>query len=92
MQYLGQGRVNDKLRSNGDCDSGKKGLERAESSDEESSNTDSSLVPNIDQEDVVMDADDDSSDDDIVDETGKEMHEILVKVDEIKSSSDRQGW
>ena len=40
----------------------------------------SRLVPNIDQEDVVVDADDDSSDDDIVDETVKEMHEILVKV------------
>ena len=38
------------------------------------------MVPNIDQEDVVVDADDDSSDDDIVDETVKEMHEILVKV------------
>jgi hypothetical protein len=39
-----------------------------------------SWVPNIDQEEVVVDADDDSSDDDIVDETVKEMHEILVKV------------
>ncbi len=38
------------------------------------------MVPNIDQEDVVVDADDDSSDDDIVDETVKEMHEMLVKV------------
>ena len=54
-------------------------LERAESSDEESSNADSSLVPNIDQEDVVVNVDDDSSDDDIVDEIVKEMHEILVK-------------
>ena len=61
--------------------SGKKGLERTESTDEESSNTDSSLVPNIDQEDVVVNVVvDDSSDDDIVDETVKEMHEILVKV------------
>ena len=75
------GRVNDKLQTNDDCESGKQGLERAESSDEESSNADSSLVPNIGQEDVVVDAaDDDSSDDDIVDETVKEMHEILVKV------------
>ena len=75
------GRVNDKLQTNDDCYSGKKGLVRAESSDEESSNADSSLVPNIDQEDVVANtADDDSSDDDIVDETVKEMHEILVKV------------
>jgi hypothetical protein len=74
------GRVNDKLQTNDDCDSGNQGLERAESSDEESSNTDSSLVPNIGQEDVVVDADDDSSDDDIVDETVNEMHEILVKV------------
>ena len=80
MQYLGQGRVNDKLQTNDDCDSGKQGLERAESSDAESSNADLSLVPNIDQEDVVDAADDDSSDDDIVDETVKEMHEILVKV------------
>ena len=38
------------------------------------------MVPNIDQEDVVVDADDDSSDDDIVDETVKEMQEILVKI------------
>jgi hypothetical protein len=75
------GRVNDKLQTKDDCDSGKQRLERAESSDEESSNADSSLVPNIGQEDVVVDvADDDSSDDDIVDETVKEMHEILVKV------------
>ncbi len=74
------GRVNDKLQTNDECDSGKQGLERSESSDAESSNTDSSLVPKIDQEDVVVDADDDSSDDDIVDETVKEMHEILVKV------------
>ena len=74
------GRVNDKLQTNDDCDSGKQGLERAESSDAESSNADTSLVPNIDQEEVVVDADDDSSDDDIVDETVKEMHEILVKV------------
>ena len=80
MQYLGQGRVNDKLQTNDDCDSGKQGLERAESSDAESSNADLSLVPNIDQEDVVDAADDDSSDDDIVDDTVKEMHEILVKV------------
>ena len=80
MQYLGQGRVNDKLQTNDDCDSGQQGLERAESSDAESSNADLSLVPNIDQEDVVDAADDDSSDDDIVDETVKEMHEILVKV------------
>jgi hypothetical protein len=35
------GRVNDKLQTNDDCDSGKRGLERAESSDEESSNADS---------------------------------------------------
>ena len=64
-----------------DCDSGNQGLERVESSDEESSNADSSLVPNIGQEDVGVDAAyDDSSDDDIVDETVKEMHEILVKV------------
>ena len=42
------GRVNDKLQTNDDCDIGKKGLVRAESSDEESSNADSSLVPNID--------------------------------------------
>ena len=56
-------------------------LERAESSEEESSNADSSLVPNIDQGDVVVNTtDDDSSNDDIVDETIKEMHEILVKV------------
>ena len=47
-------------------------LERAESSDEESSNADSSLVPNIDQEDVVVNVDDDSSNGDIVDETVKE--------------------
>jgi hypothetical protein len=46
------GRVNDKLQTNDDCDSGKKGLVRVES----------------------------SSDDDIVHETVKEMHEILVKV------------
>ena len=73
MQYLGQGRVNDKLQTNDDCDSGKQGLERAESSDAESSNADLSLVPNIDQEDVVVNtADDDSSDDDIVDKTVKE--------------------
>ncbi len=26
MQYLGQGRVNDELRTNDDCDSGKRGL------------------------------------------------------------------
>jgi hypothetical protein len=39
------------------------------------------LVPNVGQEDVLVDAaDDESSDDDIVDETVKEMHEILVKV------------
>ena len=81
MQYLGQGRINDKLQTNDDCDGGKKGLESAESSDAESSNAASTLVPNIDQEDVVVNAaDDDSSDDDIVDETVKEMHEILVKV------------
>ena len=73
MQYLGQGRVNDKIQTNDDCDSGKKGFERAESSDEESLNAVSTLVPNIDQEDVVVNtADDDSSDDDIVDKTVKE--------------------
>ena len=93
MQYLGQGRVNDKLQTNDDCDSGKQGLERAESSDAESSKADLSLVPNIDQEDVVVDvADDDSSDDDIVDETVKEMHEILVKVPPFRSFARRQGW
>ena len=49
------GRVSDKLRrGNDDCDSGKKGLERGESSEEEISNADSSLVPSIDQEDVVV--------------------------------------
>ncbi len=75
------GRVNDKLRTNDDCDSGKKRLERDESSEEESSNVDSSLVPNIDEEDVVsVNGDDDSSDDDMADETVKERHEILVKV------------
>ena len=66
---------------------------QAESSDAESSNADLSLVPNIDQEDVVVDAaDDDSSDDDIVDETVKEMHEILVKVPPFQSFARRQGW
>ena len=74
------GRVNDKLQTNDDCGSGEKGLVRAESSAEESSIADSSLVPNIHQEEVVVNVDDDSSDDDIVDETVKEMHEILVKV------------
>jgi hypothetical protein len=84
------GRVNDKLQTKDDCDSGKQRLERAESSDEESSNADSSLVPNIGQEDVVVDvADDDSSDDDIVDETVKEMHEILVKVPPFQSFARR---
>ena len=86
------GRVNDKLQTNDDCDSGKQGLERAESSDAESSNADLSLVPNIDQEDVVDAADDDSSDDDIVDDTVKEMHEILVKVPPFQSFARRQGW
>ena len=65
-------------------------LERAESSDEESSNADSSLVPNIDQEDVVVNVDDDSSDGDIVDETVKEMHEILVPP--FHPFSREQGW
>jgi hypothetical protein len=41
------GRVNDKLQTKDDCDSGKQRLERAESSDEESSNADSSLVPRL---------------------------------------------
>ncbi len=50
------------------------------------------MVPNIDQEDVVDADDDDSSDDDIVDETVKEMHEILVKVPPFQSFAHRQGW
>ena len=76
------GRVNDKLQTKDDCDSGKQGLERAESSDEERSNSaDSSLVPNVDQEDVLVDAaDDDSSDDILWTKLSMEMHEILVKV------------
>jgi hypothetical protein len=75
------GRVNDKLRAKDDCrDSGIKGLERDATSEEESSHANSSLVPNIDREDVVANVDDDSSDDDIVDETVERMHEILVKV------------
>jgi hypothetical protein len=37
------GRVNDKLQTSDDCDSGKQGLDRAESSDAESSNADLSL-------------------------------------------------
>jgi hypothetical protein len=46
------------------------------------------LVPNVGQEDVLVDAaDDESSDDDIVDETVKEMHEILVKVPPFSPSS-----
>ena len=85
------GRVNDKLQTNDDCGSGEKGLVRAESSDEESSIADSSLVPNIHQEEVVVYVDDDSSDDDIVDETVKEMHEILVKVPPFQSFARRQG-
>ena len=56
------------------------GLEIDESSEEESSNADSSLVPHIDREDVAFNGDDDSSGDDVVDETVKEIHEILVKV------------
>jgi hypothetical protein len=79
-EYSILGRVNDKLQTNDDCDSEKQELERTESSDAESSNTDTSLVPNIDQEEVVVDVDDDSSDDDIVDETVKVMREISVKV------------
>ena len=85
------GRVNDKLQTNDDCDSGEKGLVRTESSDEGSSIADSSLVPNIHQEEVVVNVDDDSSDDDIVDETVKEMHEILVKVPPFQSFARRQG-
>ena len=45
--------------------------ERSESSEEEISNADSSLVPSIDQEDVAVNADDDSSDDDVVDEMSR---------------------
>ena len=67
-------------------------LERAEISDEESSNADSNLVPNIDQEDTAVNVDDDSSDDDIVDETVKEMHEILVKVPLFRPFLRGQGW
>ena len=85
------GRVNDKLQTNDDCGSGEKGLVRAESSAEESSTADSSLVPNIHQEEVVVYVDDDSSDDDIVDETVKEMHEILDKVPPFQSFARRQG-
>ena len=45
--------------------------ERAESSEEEISNADSNPVPSIDQEDVAVNADDDSSDDDVVDDIEK---------------------
>jgi hypothetical protein len=34
----------------------------------------------LETEDVVVSIDDDSSDDDVVDETVKEMHDILVKI------------
>ena len=72
------GRVNKKLLT-GNFDSGNS-AEKDETSVEENSDTFSDLVPNIGQEDVVVSIDDDSSDDDVVDETVKEMHDILVKI------------
>jgi len=59
-------RVHAKLRTNDHTrDSGINGLERDETSEEESSHVDSSLVPKIDQDDVVLNVDGDSIDDDI---------------------------
>jgi len=72
------GRVNKKLLT-GNFDS-RNSSEKDETSVEENSDTFSDLVPNIGQEDVVVSIDDDSSDDDVVDETVKEMHDILVKI------------
>ena len=72
------GRVNKKFLT-GNFDSGNND-EKDETSVEENSDTFSDLVPNIGQEDVVVSIDDDSSDDDVVDETVKEMHDILVKI------------
>jgi hypothetical protein len=72
------GRVNKKLLT-GNFDSGNS-AEKDDTSVEENSNTFSDLVSNIGQEDVVVSIDDDSSDDDVVDETVKEMHDILVKI------------
>jgi hypothetical protein len=63
----------------GNFDSGNS-AEKDETSVEENSDRFSDLVPNIGQEDVVVSIDDDSSDDDVVDETVKEMHDILVKI------------
>ena len=72
------GRVNKKLLT-GLFDSGNS-AEEDEASAEENSDTFSDLVPNIGQENVVVNVNDDFSDDDIVDETVKEMHDILVKI------------
>jgi hypothetical protein len=71
-------RVNKKLLT-GNFDSGNN-AEKDETSVEENSDTFSDLVPNIGQEDIVVSIDDDSSDHDVVDETVKEMHDILVKI------------
>jgi hypothetical protein len=72
------GRVNIKLLT-GNFDSGNS-AEKDETSAEENSDTFSDLVLNIGQENVVVNVNDDFSDDDIVDETVKEMHDILVKI------------
>ncbi len=72
------GRVNIKLLT-GNFDSGNN-TEKDETSVEENSDTFSDLVPNIGRENVVVNVNDDFSDDDIVDDTVKEMHDILVKI------------
>jgi hypothetical protein len=72
------GRVKIKLLT-GNFDSGNN-VEKDETSVEENSDTFSDLVPNIGRENVVVNVYDDFSDDDIVDETVKEMHDILVKI------------
>ena len=72
------GRVNIKLLT-GNFDSGNSAAKH-ETSVEENSDIFSDLVPNIGQENVVVNVNDDFRDDDTVDETVKEMHDILVKI------------